>query len=193
MDDKQLIDKLKSNNDIAFRILIKKYKGLVMNTSYRIVGNKMDAEDIFQDVFLEVYRSINKLRNIEDISGWLFRIAYNKSLSFLRKKNPAKANPATDGSEIITNMKSEINYTVNNNSPADIIMKKEANTVLFKAIDDLPEKQKKALLLHKFENYSQKEVCDIMELSQASVESLIYRSKVNLRKSLVNFFKDYIK
>lgn len=193
MDDKQLIDKIKNNNDIAFRILIKKYKGLVMNTTYRIVGNKMDAEDIFQDVFLEVYRSINKLRNIEDISGWLFRIAYNKSLSFLRKKNPAKANSATDGSEIITNMKSEVNYTVNNNSPADIIMKKEANTVLFKAIDDLPAKQKKALLLHKFENYSQKEICDIMELSQASVESLIYRSKMNLRKSLVNFFKDYIK
>lgn len=193
MDDKQLVEKIKNNNDIAFRILIKKYKGLVMNTIYRIVRNKMDAEDIFQDVFLEVYRSIKKLRNIEDLSGWLFRIAYNKSLSFLRKKNPAKANPTTDASEIIANVKFEINNTENNKSPVDIIMREEANKVLFKAIDGLPAKQKKALLLHKFENYSQKEICDIMELSQASVESLIYRSKVNLRKSLVNYFKDYVK
>ncbi|MCD6112932.1 MAG: RNA polymerase sigma factor [Bacteroidales bacterium] len=193
MDDKQLVEKIKNNNDIAFRILIKKYKGLVMNTVYRLIGNKMDSEDVFQDVFLEVYRSIHKLRNIDDISGWLFRISYNKSLSFLRKKNPAKAGLSTDFLGVVANMKSDINSSKYNKTPADIYIQKEANKILFKAIDNLPGKQKKALLLHKFENYSQKEICKIMNLSQASVESLIYRSKIKLRKSLANYFKDHIK
>mgnify|MGYP003884244995 CR=1 FL=1 len=69
--------------------------------------------------------------------------------------------------------------------------KKEASIVLFEKIDQLPDKQKKAILLHKFEGYSHKEICEKMSLSQASVESLIYRAKVSLRKLLVSYFENY--
>jgi len=189
MNDKQLVEKILRNNDIAFSLLIKKYQNLVFNTCYRLVKNRADTEDLFQDVFLEVYRSMEHLRNEDDISGWLFKIAYSKSISFLRKKNPAKASSNTEFNISINQLEQSYKHA-ERETPEKKLEKKEASEVLFKAIDQLPGNQKKALLLHKFEGYSHKEICKIMELSQASVESLIYRAKASLRKSLINYFEN---
>ena len=189
MNDKQLVEKILQNDDIAFSLLIKKYQSLVFNTCYRLVKNRTDTEDLFQEVFLEAYRSLNHLRNENDMSGWLFKIAYRKSISFLRKKNPAKASSSTEFNVSINQFEQGYKHT-ERETPEKKLEKKEASEVLFKAIDQLPENQKKALLLHKFEGHSHKEICEIMELSQASVESLIYRAKITLRKSLTTYFEN---
>lgn len=187
MTDRELIIEIGKNNDVAFGILIKKYEKLVFSTSYKLVQNTTDAEDICQDVFLKVYKSIHQLKSETDISGWLFKITYNISLSFLRKKNPAKANPLNDiNSEYSKNALNS--PLIENQTPIHTLEQKEAAEELFKAIDELPEKQKKALLLHKFEELSHKETGDLMNLSKTAVESLIYRAKSNLRKSLLAHF-----
>ena len=188
MDEKQLIEKILENNDIAFSILIKKYQGLVFSTCYRLVENRPDAEDLLQDVFIEVYRSLKHLRNVNDMSGWIFKIAYRKSLNFLRKKNPAKASSNTEFSVIVDQI-DQRSIVSENETPSEILESNEAKKILFTSIDQLPENQKKALLMHKFEDLSHKEICEKMGLSQSSVESLIYRAKTNLRKSLLNYFK----
>lgn len=189
MDDKQLIEKILLDNDIAFSHLIKKYQGLVFTTCYRLVENRTDAEDLLQDVFIEVFRSLRYLRNVDDMSGWLFKIAYSKSLSFLRKKNPAKAALNNEFNVIIDELEQN-NALSESGTPLRKLESKEAKEVLFIAIDQLPENQKKVLLMHKFEDYSHKEICEITGLSQSSVESLIYRAKFNLRKSLITYFKN---
>ena len=60
-------------------------------TVFRIVNNQHDAEDVFQEVFLQIFKSCQNVRNEEDLTMWIYKIAYNKSISFVRKKNPAKA------------------------------------------------------------------------------------------------------
>ncbi len=192
MNDKHLIKEIGRENDLAFGILIKKYEKLVFNTSFKLVQNFNDAEDICQEVFLKVYHSIHQLRSENDLSGWLFRITYNKSLSFLRKKNPAKANSINNIDKNFLNESMNSSF-IDKNTPAHTLEQKEAAEELFKAIENLPEMQKKAFLLHKFEDHSYKEICEILNLTQASVESLIYRAKANLRKSLLNFFNNNFK
>lgn len=187
MDDKTLIGRILNNDDRAFNILVGKYQKLVYSTCFRLVNNQADAEDIFQEVFVEVARSVNHVRNDSDISSWLFKIAYNKSLSFLRKRNPAKASPSDN---FYSTTAQNEHHFFNNENPHMMLEQAESQKVLFSAIDQLPENQKKVLLMHKFEDYSQKEICEQLNLSQASVESLIYRAKVNLRKSLVMYFKN---
>ncbi|MBL7967821.1 MAG: sigma-70 family RNA polymerase sigma factor [Prolixibacteraceae bacterium] len=190
MDDKQLIKKILERDDLAFGIFVEKYKKLVYTAIFRLVRDATDAEDIFQDVFLEVYRSIHYLRNESDLAGWLFKIAYNKSISFLRKKNPARANSTSYEDQKIESQKT---YSiVDHQTPSQKLEDQEAEIVLYTAIDRLPEMQKKALLLHKFENYSHKEIGEMMELSISSVESLIYRAKIALRKSLYLYFKKHL-
>ncbi len=190
MNDKQLVEEiLQNNSNSAFEFLIKKYQGLVLNVCYRIIHNIPDAEDTAQEVFLEAYRSLAFLKNADDIAGWLFKISYNKSISFLRKKNPAKASSAGEF-DTSSRMPVEPGQYIIQETPHITLEKKEAYEVLFRAIDRLPDRQKQALLLHKFEGYSHKETGDIMQLSQASVESLIYRAKISLRKTLSSFFKN---
>lgn len=191
MDNKHIIEGIAQNHEPSFRALIEKYKRLVFSSAYRVVRNTPDAEDICQEVFLEVFKSIHKLKYEDNISGWLFKITKNKSISLLRKRNPAKAHTAEDIHCSIVQSKISINNS-DHNTPAQELENAEANNVLFNAIDCLPSKQKKVLLMHKFEDYSQKEICDILDLSQASVESLIYRAKSNLRKSLFSYFKNQL-
>ncbi len=188
MNDKQLIKKILENNDQAFSILVEKYKKLVYAAIFRLVHDRNDAEDIFQDVFIEVYRSIYYLRNENDLSAWLFKISYNKTVSFLRKKNPARVNTDFDKEcklQAVANNDSVVDYQ----TPARKLEDQEIKYVLYAAIDRLPEMQKKVWLMHKFEDYSHKEIGEKLELSVASVESLIYRAKFTLRKSLYAYFK----
>ena len=192
MDDRQLIHKIANNNDIAFGMLIRKYQKLVFNTAYKLVKNSSDAEDISQDVFLKVYKCIHQLKDEENISGWLFRITYNKTISFTRKKNPAKANSCLD-IDCFAQQKSFSSQLVTNHTPAEKLEQKETAEELFKAIDSLPEMQKKVFLLHKFENLSYKEICNTLDMTKASVESLIYRAKSNLKKSLLLYFNNNFK
>jgi RNA polymerase sigma-70 factor (family 1) len=186
MEDRQLLNLLLKNNNLAFRSLIEKYKKLVYNTAFRLVRNQADAEDIFQDVFLEVYKSCQYVKNENDLTMWLYKIAYNKSISFLRKKNPAKAEDQPEnGSASETLQKIYIDH----NTPANRLEQKEAVKNLYIFIDQLPDNQKKVLLMHKFEGYSQKEICEQLDLSPTSVESLIYRAKKNLKQKLTDYLK----
>jgi len=191
MDDKQLIRKILDQNDLAFSILVEKYRKLVYAAIHRLVHDSADAEDIFQDVFLEVFRSIHFLRNENDLSGWLFKISYNKAISFLRKKNPARANSNPYHDQKLESETHKYSL-VDHQTPSKKLEEQEAEIVLYTAIDRLPEMQKKALLMHKFEDYSHKEISEILEISIPSVESLIYRAKVALKKSLYMYFKKHL-
>jgi RNA polymerase sigma-70 factor (ECF subfamily) len=189
MQDLEILDKIHLNDHAAFDLLIEKYQGLVYSTCFRLLKTQADSEDLTQEVFMEIFRSIVHLKNVEDMSGWIYRISYCKCISFLRKKNPAKSASHADPGDVIKSLDRRPGHS-NRETPLKTLEKKEASIVLFEKIDQLPEKQKRAILLHKFEGYSHKEICEKMELSQASVESLIYRAKVSLRKSLVSYFEN---
>jgi RNA polymerase sigma-70 factor (ECF subfamily) len=184
MDDKNLIKEILTRNEGAFCTLIEKYKKLVYHTVFRIVRDRDDADDLFQEVFLEVFRSVHHLRNENDLSGWIFRIARKKSLCFLRKKNPAKVHAGS----LLSNLESNGHYA-DRKTPARMLEDKEASRILFAAIDRLPDMQRKVLLMHKFEDRSHQEIGEMLNLTRASVESLIYRAKYNLRRSLHSYFR----
>ena len=185
MDDKQLIKEIGRDNELAFVLLIRKYEKLVYNTAFKLVQNASDAEDICQEVFISVHKCYQQLRNVDDLKGWLFRIACNKSISLLRKKNPARANSivSMDDDCMATSI------TMHDN-PAQSLEQKEVAEILFQAIGELPEMQNKVFVMHNFEDYSHKEICEMLQLTKASVESLIFRAKANLRKILLNYYSN---
>jgi RNA polymerase sigma factor (sigma-70 family) len=190
MQDQEIINRILRNDDVGFAQLLRRYQNLVYTTCLRLLSNKTDAEDLSQEVFLEVFRSIEHLKNTDDMSGWIYRIAYTKCISYMRRKIPGKASPGNDPEQVTQQMENATGDS-QQDSPQRTLEQKEAAAHLFKKIDKLPEKQKRAFLMHKFEGYSHKEICEAMSLSQASVESLIYRAKTSLKKSLVNYFENY--
>jgi len=90
MEDIELIARLKNGEDEAFRIVVDRYQRFILNSSFRFVQNKETAEDITQDVFIEVFRSINFFRAEAKLSTWIYRIAITKSLDYMKSQKRKK-------------------------------------------------------------------------------------------------------
>lgn len=189
MTEPELIDGLKRHDQQAFRTLVEKYRDQVYRTSYGLILNAEDAEDIAQDVFIEVFQSIDNFRGDARLSTWLYRITINKSLNLIRKNKRKEWLVPLES--LFWHNKSETR-TMPDSGPytANVLLEEtERNRILDKAISDLPDNQRIAFTLHKIEELPHKEIARIMENSVSSVESLIFRAKMNLQKKLSAYYK----
>ncbi|NTV25637.1 MAG: RNA polymerase sigma factor [Chlorobiaceae bacterium] len=171
------------SRDLFFSELVAEHQEMVLNTCYRFVFNREDAEDLAQEVFIEVHRSLDRFREESKLSTWIYRIAVTKSLDHLRKlkrkkrfsslkriigvDDPADSIPAPD-----------------RDNPADALADKERVSVLQEALNSLPDNQKTAFLLSKQDGYSNQEIADILQTTIPAVESLVHRAKKNLQTKL---------
>lgn len=163
--------------------MIQLFSGRVYNLSLGYVRSKEDAEEITQDVFIAVLNNLEKFKGNSQLSTWIYRIATNKCLDFLKYKKRKKRFGRVIS--IFGNKdEEEVFEPVDHWHPGLELESKEDVNSLYRAIDSLPEKQKTALVLSKFEKLSQKEIAKILELTPKAVESLIGRAKANLRKAL---------
>lgn len=177
-----LIQDLKEGKDLAFKTIVDAYQNMVYNTCLAIVKSEEDAEDIAQEVFVQVYQSVKSFKGESKLSTWIYRIATTKSLDHERKKKRKKRfgfvkSIFGEDSEVIIN-------PPDFHHPGVALDKKETAAKLFKAIDKLPENQRVAFLLNKVEGLSYQEVSQVLKVSVSSIESLLHRAKNNLRKIL---------
>lgn len=189
MTETEIIQKLQQGNEQAFKQLVENYQKLVVNTCFGMVHNTEDAEDIAQEVFIEVFRSIQNFRADSKISTWLYRIAVNRSLNFIRDNKRKKwVHSIEDLVKGISRQVGEI-QNINNETPVSELENSQRAKILHEAIDSLPENQKTAFTLNKYEDLSYKEISEVMNLSVSSVESLIHRAKIKLQEKLYLCYK----
>lgn len=191
MEDFELIRELKNGDETAFRLLVDTYQKFVLNSCYKFVYNRETAEDLTQDVFIEVYRSINVFRADSKLSTWIYRIAISKSLDYLkgqkRKKRFAILKSLFGEDEV------EERISVPESIGPDMILENEDRIkVLAWALNKLPENQRIAFTLSKYDEMSYQEISEILGVSISSVESLIHRAKLNLKKKLYGYYKKHL-
>ena len=188
MSEQELLIQLQKGNEIAFKTLVETHQNRVFNTILAIVQNLEEAEDIAQEVFMEVYQSVGKFRGESKISTWLYRIATTKALEEIRRKKTAKR------FAFFTSLFGESNEILHESvdfiHPGIVLEQQENSKALFKAISQLPDNQKIAYTLCNVEGLSYQEITEVMQISLSSVESLLFRAKTNLRKSLGDFYKN---
>lgn len=187
LEEKQLIQLLKEGNNQAFRAIVDQWKDMVYNTCLGILQQVTEAEDVTQEVFVQVYESIHNFKGDSKFSTWLYRIAVTKSLDQLRKKKRKKRFGFVQS--LFGNNEEELNLTENFYHPGIAMENKERAAMLFKAIEKLPENQRVAFVLHKVEGQSYMEIAEIMDVSLSSIESLMHRAKMNLRKILADYYQ----
>ncbi len=189
MNEENLISLLKRQDQTAFKELVQQFSRRVYNTSLGILQNEEDAEDISQEVFIEVFQSIHQFKGESKLSTWIYRIAVTKSIEFIRRKNRKKRFAFVQS---LFGMESELPSKdhVHFYHPGVQLENKERAAVLFRAIDQLPENQKTAFTLHKLENLSYAEITEVMHVSLSSVESLMFRAKKNLQKLLSDYYEE---
>ena len=190
MTETEFIEQLKKQSRIAYSTLLDDYQQKVFATCISFIPNKEDAEDIAQDVFVEVFNSIHKFKGHSKLSTWIYRITTNKCLEFIRKAKTKKRFgflQSIMGNDIPID---KTNYFTEMNHPGIILENKQKSETLFFAIDQLPEAQKTVFTLHKIDGKSYQEISDIIMKSISSVESLMFRAKQNLQKLLENYYKN---
>lgn len=189
MKEQEFINNLKKGKQNAFSQLLEDYQQKVFHTCLSFVPNKEDAEDIAQDVFLEVYKSIQSYKGNAKLSTWIYRITTNKCLEFIRKKKSKKRFAFMQsilGNEIPFDKTS---YFTEFNHPGVLLENKEKSVIIFKAINTLPESQKVIFTLAKIDCKTYQEIVEITGKSLSSVESIMFRAKKSLQKKLQDFYE----
>ena len=199
MTEQQLIEGLSKlgtadnrSGELAFKYVVDTYQSVIYNTCIGIVGNADDAKDIAQDVFIQLYKSVESFRGDSKISTWLYRIAVNKSLNHIRNNKKHKVLLRIQGFFAAEETREiQIRDRARSN-PQEISEQNEHKIALRQAIDSLPENQKIAFVLKNYDDISYKEISEIMELSLSSIESLIHRAKKNLQKTLDYYYHNNV-
>lgn len=186
LNEWNLIERLKKGDEAAFKEIVESSQGLVYNTALGIVQHPEDAEDVAQEVFVQLYESIKTFKGESKLSTWLYRITVSKAMDHLRKKKRKKRfayiQSLFGANEELVHDPPDFVH------PGVSLDNKEKAKVLFKAIDQLPAKQKIAFTLNRIEGLSYQEISEIMKLTVASVESLLHRARKNLRKNLETYY-----
>jgi len=173
-----------------FEKLYNQYSILVYNLALNYLQNIEDAEEVTQDVFIQINNSLSKFKEKSSLKTWIYRITINKCLDFIKHKKSQKR-------FFIFGKKSQNEFEIENVSnfehPGILMENKEKSKLLFEIINELGENQKTAFLLSKVDGLSNPEISEIMKLSISSVESLVFRAKATLKEKISNKFEEYRK
>ena len=170
-----MIQNILKGNPAKFELLIKMYQPNVFRTALGLLHNKEDAEEITQDVFLKIYDSLPSFNQKAALSTWIYRITINTSLNFLKKKK---------WNSLFVDLSVLLGVASKEKQSESIMTDKEEKETIRKAMQELPEKQRLAFVLTKYEELSQRQVAEILDISEGAVEQLVIRARNNLRKKL---------
>ncbi len=189
MTDSEVIIKILSGDRDKFRVLVEKYQSMVFRTCIGFLHDKDDADDLTQDIFLQAYQSLNGFKGEASFSTWLYRIAVNASLNKVRKKTGHPVFQRIDSFLQSAKGKEVFPPVSDTDNPESILIRHENSKWVQNALDSLPENQRTAIVLSKYDDLSQKEIADILNTTEGAIEALIQRAKANLRVKLSYSYK----
>jgi RNA polymerase sigma factor (sigma-70 family) len=179
-NEHQLIESIKNGETKAFSILVDRYKDLVYTLSLRMLKNKEEAEEVAQDTFIKVYKSLDKFKGDSKLSTWIYRVAYNACLDTIKRNKKRINDVAID--EISFNKLDYIDNALEN------LIKQERSQLIKECIDKLPEDSSALLTLFYFEEFSLEEISKIVNIETNTVKVKLFRA----RKKLTIILESYL-
>ena len=174
--ERDLIDRAKQGDQLSFKKIVEKYKSQVGSLAYRMVGDYEDAKDITQNVFVKTYQNLKRFDTKRKFSTWLYRIAMNASVDFLRKYRRHKIDRLDDLIGQLSNAKGNTERVFN-------------DTLIRWAVKDtlgaLSAKQKSVFVLRDLEGLDIKEIAQINQMPQATVRWYLHRARAKLKGELI--------
>jgi RNA polymerase sigma-70 factor (ECF subfamily) len=188
MTDQEIVKGIQNGKEKAFKELVENNQEMIINVCNSFVHNKDDSMDIAQEVFIKAYHSIDKFHGKSKISSWLYRIAVNKSLNFIRDR---KRKNIFNSLDLLFENSTEFSENLEDNSEntQESIENEETREILKHSISELPKKQQTALVLNKYEELSYKEIAEIMNITLSETGVLINRAKKKLQGKLTKKLK----
>lgn len=157
------------------------YRIKVINTCYRFLLDRDDAEDISQEVFVEIFQSIRSFKGNSKLSTWIYRITVSKCLDEIKKRNRKKRITSIGN---LLHLDDVVNWISGGHMPDKNLKENESLKEVMAAIDKLPENQRVAFTLSKIDGFSNKDIAEVMDTTLIAVETLISRAKKRIEEEL---------
>lgn len=188
--DVQLMLRVVADDHEAFEELVKRYQDRLIGFFYHLLGDRTVSEDLTQDAFLRIYRARERYKASARFSTWLFRIAHNLASNQMRgmvkRKREVSLAVRSSGLQDVR-MQERVLAEKSALMPTRQIVSREVQSQVREALDCLGERQKMAVLLHKFEGMSYEDIGNVMGLNAIAVKSLLARARGKLKNALEKF------
>ena len=182
-DEQVLVDRISSGDSTAFQEFVDRYKKKIYYIAYDITGDHDDAEDVSQEVFIKVFRSLKTFRRNAKISSWLYQISVNASIDLLRKKSlkPEKSMDDIERADIQENLPGSSTHAQNpERSAEDLIIQNHIS----EALQKVSPKERSVFVMRHYNELKIREIAEILKVSPGTVKALFYRATRKLRKEL---------
>lgn len=187
LDDAAIMLELKAGNMAGFDFLIQKYRKPIINFMYRMTRNQAVAEELAQEVFLRVYRSRETYRAEARFSTWLYRIATNLGVNQARDTRHERAASTVYLDEADSETGSTPDVADSTPDAESRLLRNERMSAIREHVMALPERQRMAVLMHKYEGMDYGQICQVLKLSESATKSLLFRAYQTLREKLKGF------
>ncbi len=187
LEDSAIMLELRAGNMAGFDFLIHKYRRPIINFMYRMVHNQAIAEELAQEVFLRVYRSRETYRAEARFSTWLYRIATNLGVNYARDTRHERAASTIYLDEADSETGTTPDVADAGPSAEVSMLQRERLNAIRQHVLALPERQRMAVLMHKYEGMDYKQIGDVLKLSESATKSLLFRAYQTLREKLKEF------
>lgn len=178
MNDKELIAQIQGGNTNAFRFLVNQHRKLVWHMVLRMVRQQEDAEDICQEVFIRVYKSISKYRGESKLSTWVGAIAYNTCLDHVRKKGKEQL--------VHTDQIVELSATQPSpHTPSEVLQRDEVKAIVHGLVGQLPLHYRTVITLFYLEEFSLQEIGEITGMQEGTIKSYLHRGRNLIHDAVV--------
>jgi len=187
LTDAEIMLRVKAGDDAAFSYLVEKFRRPMVSFMYRMTHNSAIAEELAQEVFLRVYRSRANYAANAKFSTWLYRIATNLAVNHARDTRHERPEVTVniDESDEETGLAVDVPDTSLN--AEQNILRRERLAAIKRHVQSLPERQRMAVLMHKYQNMDYKQIADVLHLSESATKSLLFRAYESLREKLKDF------
>ncbi len=185
--DAEVMLRVKAGDQSAFDYLVQKYRRPLVSFMYRMARNTAAAEDLAQEVFLRVYRSRQTYEASAKFTTWLYRIATNLAVNHARDTRHERPEVTVSLDEPDEETGTTLDVADGTITAEEALMRRERMQAIRSKVEALPERQKLAVLMHKYQQMDYKQIADVLKLSESATKSLLFRAYETLREQLREF------
>jgi RNA polymerase sigma-70 factor (ECF subfamily) len=185
--DAEFMLRVKAGDQSAFDYLVQKYRRPLVSFMYRMARNSAAAEDLAQEVFLRVYRSRQTYEASAKFTTWLYRIATNLAVNHARDTRHERPEVTVSLDEPDEETGTTLDVADGTISAEEALVRRERMAAIRGKVEALPERQKLAVIMHKYQQMDYKQIADVLKLSESATKSLLFRAYETLREQLKEF------
>jgi RNA polymerase sigma-70 factor (ECF subfamily) len=187
LTDADLMLRVKDGDDSAFEYLAEKYRRPMLGFMYRVTRNTHLAEELAQEVFLRVYRARATYNAEAKFSTWLYRIASNLSVNYLRDTKHERPEMSVSLDEPDDETGATLDLADKSLNAEQTLLRRERLAAIKRHVQALPERQRNAVLMHKYQEMDYKQIAEVLDISESATKSLLFRAYETLRERLKEF------